>query len=441
MREFLLEGDSRLLFSEPGVGKSRPVIETSDYLASGLDITGTLVIAPKRVALLTWPNELEKWSQFGCANLATEAGMAAWRKGSAAWYLINIDRLQQFVEQCLKGKKAIPVSQIVWDECHIIRNPTGKRIKKFMPHRGLFSRHVGMTGTPTPNSPLDLFSQARTLDGGEALGKVWTAFRSQYATSDYMGYTWSLNPGAKEDIYRKISHMTLAMKASEWMDIPPVQIIDIDVALPDDARADYKTLEKEYILELLDGEVVAQTAGVLVGKLRQMTGGAVYHGGEEGTPREVAEIHTAKIEALQKLHDKMEREPLLVFLHYDHERDRIKKAIPYARDFREEDLGKWNAGEISMWLAHPKSAGVGLNLQGPCATVCWFSGTYSSADFSQGNARVARTGQTKPTSIYRLMCPDTIDEAMVETVRRKLDGQNGALETLKNMATLTGLAR
>ncbi len=439
MTKFLLEGNSRLLFSEPGVGKTRATIDANDWLMSDADIEGTLIIAPKRVAVLTWPDELSKWSRHQCADLRTPEGVKAWKTGSSPYYVINIDRIQQFCDTLLKGKKSIPAQSLVLDECHRLKDPMGKRVKELMKHRGLFSRFAGLTGTPTPNSPLDLFSQARLMDGGVSLGKSWTQFRQTYATPDFMGYKWSLNPGADEAIYRRIHHMTLVMRAAEWMDIPPVEVIEIEIPLPDQFRAEYLKLQKESILQTLSGEVVAETAAVLVGKLRQMTSGAVYSSGEE-TGRSVLPFHDAKTEALRKLHDSIGRKPMLVFIQYDHERDRILKALPWAKLFDETKIDDWNDGKIPMWVAHPASTSEGLNLQKPCGHICWFSGTYSSSEFTQGNARVARTGQTRPTTIYRLVMRGTIDEAVVEATRRKIAGQNAALETLKMLARLEGPA-
>lgn len=314
----------------------------------------------------------------------------------------------------------------------------GKRSKVLNRNRFLFLRATGLTGTPTPNSPLDLFNQARLMDGGEALGSVWTRFRQSYATSDYLGYKWTMNPGASEAIYAKIQHMVLVMRAAEWMDIPHVEIQDIELSLTGQLREDYKTLQKDLILQLLNGEIVAQSAGVLVGKLRQFTSGAVYITGEE-TGREVRHLHDIKTEALRKLHDSWERQPTLVFIQYDHERDRILKALPWATLFDESKIKDWDDGKIPMWIAHPASVSEGLNLQKSCCKVVWFSGTYSSSEFTQGNARVARTGQTRPTTICRLLMEDTIDEAVIEATRRKIAGQNTALETLRLLAQLEGL--
>jgi len=434
MTKFLLEGNSRLLFSEPGIGKTRSVIDASDVLTSELAIRGTLVIAPKRVAVLTWPDEISKWSSHNVADMRTAEGAESWEDGTAAYYVINIDRLPWFCEKFLTGRKTLPVDQVVFDECHRIRNPTGVRAKKFMKHRDYFRRFVGMTGTPTPNSPLELFNQARMMDGGESLGKVWTHFQRTHAYPDFMGYKWTLIPGAADRIYEKIAHMTLVQRAADWLDIPPVSVHDIEVTLGEETMKKYRELEKESLLLFREGEVVAETAAVLVGKLRQMTSGFIY--GIEDGQKVVIPAHGDKLGALAALHKKLEYDPLLVFIQYNHEREYILKAFPEARMFDEKDIGKWNEGKIPMWVAHPLSAGEGLNLQKPCANVCWFSQTYSSSEYLQGNSRVARTGQTRETRIWRLLVADTIDEAVVEVVRKKVEGQNAAFSALRALAQL-----
>ena len=436
MTEFMLQHDVSAIFADPGLGKSRATIDAIKALKAQGKTRGVLIVAPLRVTTLTWPNEIDKWGGLTYANLRTPQGITAWCEGSADVYLINYEMLPKFVTGCLKGVKSpFPVDMVVWDELSKARNHASSRIKAFLPYRKKFSRHVGLTGTPTPNSVLDLFAQIRLLDGGERLGPAYFAFRNRYAESDFMGYNWTPRPGADESIRERIKDMALVLRSQDWLDIPPVTVEDIDVVLPDDVMKQYKQMQKEMLVEIESSEITALSAASLVQKLSQFASGATYVTDDDGV-RTVVPIHKAKTYRLMKLHQSLDHAPMLVFTQFKHEVERIKAEIPWAQEFDESKMVQWNAGEIPMWIAHPKAMAHGLSLQGTCHHVCWFTLGYSNEDYIQGNARIARTGQKNPTTIYRLLATKTVDWAMAETLRSKEDGQSALKDALKHIKTL-----
>jgi SNF2 family DNA or RNA helicase len=431
MSEFMVNHAQAAIFAEPGLGKTRATLDAIDFLLKDCGTKGTLVIAPKRVASLTWPNEVRKWCpHLKVANLRTPEGAKAWERQSADIYVTNVEYLQQSCDKFLAKRKTIPADLLVLDELSKFKSHDSKRAKALFAHRSKFTRFIGLTGTPAPNSHLDLYNQIKMLDGGERLGKSFHAFRSRYASSDYCGFKWTINPGSREAIEAKIADITLVMLAKDWLKIPPVTVKDIDVVLPAEARKLYLKLEKDMLAEVQRKEVVALSAAALVTKLRQITGGAVYTTDETTLVRTHVDVHSAKIDALKTLHGSIQKRPLLVAIQYEHERERIKRALPYAQDFDEKRLDEWNAGKIPLWIAHPLAMAHGINAQGFCRDVCWFSPTYSREDYSQFNARVARTGQQNETTIYRLLAEDTVDWSVAEVLNDKGDNQRGMLENL-----------
>lgn len=420
------------LFAEPGLGKTRSVIEALLILFSNFEIKGALIVAPKRVVSMTWPDEIEQWSALSFADLRTKEGRERWDHGSADLWLVNIEQIPQLVEKCLKGRRKIPADVLVIDELSKFKSHTSSRAKLLRPYLKFFKRRIGLTGTPAPESALDLFAQIRLLDDGQRLGQSFSQFRHQYAhTTDWMGYNWVLDDGAEEKIREKISDICISLTAEEFLDIPPVSEEDVEVDLTAELRADYRKLEKEALLKIGEKELAGETAASLVQKLQQFCSGAAYV--TEDGKKEVVPIHSLKTDTLRKLHLKLGKEPMLVFYHFKHDRDRILKEIPWAEDFDETRIDDWNAGRIPMWLCHPKATGHGLNLQKPCRYVCWFTPTWSNEDYLQSNKRVARTGQTRAVTIFRLLVKDSIDEAVVEAVRAKQEGQSGLMKALRNL--------
>ena len=436
--DFVISHPEAAIFADPGTGKTRSVIHAVEFLISDLDVTGVLIIAPLRVATLTWPGELEKWSHLTYADLRTPEGIRAWNEGTAQVFILNYEQIPTFAERCLKRRKKIPANMIIFDESSKTRNPSSVRMKALASFRHLFKRFVGLTGTPQPNSALDLFGQIKVLDGGKRLGTSYHSFRAKYAhTTDWLGYQWELLPGSEEMIREKIRDMTLVMRGEDWLDLPPVTFEDIDITLPPTVMANYKKLQKDLLIEIGKKEVVALTAASLVSKLSQFCSGQAYRDGEDG--RETVPIHDEKLRALEALHKKIHHRPLLVFIQFISEGERIVQHLPQARMFdgTAAQLEEWNAGRIPMLVAHPKSAGFGLQLQGSCHDVVWYTLGYSAEDHKQGNARIIRIGQKNPVTVYRLLVSKSVDWAQAEVIRGKLEGENAlkaALRCLKLLA-------
>lgn len=434
MIDHVLEHPQCALFAGMGLGKTGATLNAIDHLLANGIIRGALIVAPLRVATMTWPHEIEQWGfpNIKVASLRTQEGIKAWNDRSANVFLVNYDMLQQFVDRFLKhGTGVSPVDMVVWDEITRAKNPASKRIKAFRPYRKMFSRHVGLTGTPAPNSYLDLFAPMRLLDGGERLGSAITHFRSRYFDQSYNGFSYTLKGDwAAKAIEEKISDIVLTLRSEDWLDIPPTTLVDIEVPLPDHAKKAYRKLEKELLLLVDRSEITAMNAAVLTSKLIQLTSGTIYD-----TEKNVVHIHDAKIKALKKL-SKDANKPLLVATGFIHERERIVREVPGAEIFREDRLDAWNAGKIKLWVADPRSIGHGLNLQKGGDTVVWFSMTYSRELYDQTNARLARTGQKKETTIYRILADDTIDWAVAEAIRQKGEQQHGLMTALKNLKLL-----
>jgi superfamily II DNA or RNA helicase len=439
MIEHLIANERAGLFVSPGKGKTVCTLTAIDALATVGEFKGALIVAPLRVCSITWPAQVERWAHtrwMRVAHLRTAKGLEAWHEGAADIYLINSELLPNRLPLMFPKRKTFvcPVDTLVIDELSLAKNPQSKRFKALHRHLGAIPRRWGLTGTPIPNNYLDLFMQVKMLDDGKRLGRTFTEYRNEFFyPADYMGYTFKLNHGAKEEINRKLSDLAMVI-VGDPSDLPSSSVVDVSVTLPPDARKQYRTLEKEMLAEIADGEITAPSAATLCNKLLQMTSGAVYD-----AERNVLPVHAAKIDALRALVAKHRGEPILVLCAFKHESARVLEAIPEAQMFDELMLTAWKEGRIPVWVADPRSLSHGIDgLQASCRIAVWMSLTYSNETYIQTNARLVRTGQTAETIIYRILAPGTIDDAVAEALRDKTDTQTGMLHAVRALQRMNG---
>ena len=417
-----------------GVGKTSSCLWSfRDMLLTG-ELIGALVVAPLRVTNLTWPAEVQLWDEFKgltIANLRTAQGRALFMSGRAHIYTINYESLPAFIalaKQRILLHGALPYDLEIWDETTKAKNPSSKRVNKFRREMPRAPYRWGLTGTPAPNGLLDLFSQVRLLDDGERLGDKFEDYKRKYFRQmDFMGYKWEIMEGSKDTIECAIADMTLTIAGGEW----PIHVEDIELPMPDDIHRMYKKLERDLILQLQTGEITAANAAALVSKLLQFTSGAMYD-----VDKKWHKVHDEKMDALAKL--AKEDGPLLVACNFKHEQERIRKRFPRAKFFEDahtpatqtELLRQWNAGEVPMLVAHPRSAGHGLNMQGGSWRMVWTTLTYDSDAYQQFIARLARRGQTRTVMVYRLMCPGTVDDVVAESLTLKANTERRLMTAL-----------
>lgn len=427
-----------LVFVGMGIGKSAACLARLSDLFLNSEAVAALVVAPLRVANLTWPMEIKQWEQFRwmrVANLRTEGGQRAFLYGSAHIYTINYEGLNTLVNLVERRGGTIPYDVVIFDELTRAKNPSSKRINRYRRKVPRAERHWGLTGTPMPNSWMDLFSQVRLIDNGQRLGNNFLEFKRTYFYGSEESFTpWKEKQQTTTILEEKLSDITVTLKSSDWLDIPDTVIEDVEIDLPPDLRKRYVTLEEELVIELRKDKIINVTsAAALVTKLLQFTSGHMYD-----EFREVHPIHNLKFDALKKI-AKKEKQPLFVACIFQHEQARIRSQFPQAKFFtdaksirdQEKLIKDWNAGKIQMLVAHPASVGHGLNLQYGSSILVFITLTYSREFYEQMIARLARRGQESITKVYRLMIPGTADDAVAEALAFKAENEARLISALQ----------
>jgi hypothetical protein len=442
--EFLLESSAGALFLDPGLGKTSIVLAAFSRLQRNSKASGMLVVAPLRVCQTVWRQEAAKWEQFRDLTFAFAHGdkKADALASKADITLINPEGIAWLAEYSY-----FPWDTVVIDELTKFKNASSQRHKALRPLLKHARRRWGLTGTPAPNGMLDLFGQFLLLDDGAALGRFITHYRLQYFVPGYNGFEWKLQPNGQARIEERIKPYVLRMAAEDYLTLPPLVDDVREVELPPKALLTYKSMRDDMLAELPGGVVTAQNAGGVANKLKQMAGGFVYRpAGEAGVappsqdtqPYEV--LHSAKIEAVADLVEELAGQPLLLAYEFNADLARLLEKFPetpylgagVTAKRTQEIVDAWNRGDVPLLLAHPKSAGHGLNLQGSgCGHVAWFGPTYDLELYEQFIDRVLRQGNTSQRVMNHIfVAKGTIDEQVLKIVREKGTTQTGLLQRL-----------
>lgn len=401
-----------------GVGKTGSTLVALDQLSWVYpDTFPALILAPLRVAKSTWPDEVEKWDNLKHLKVSVITGSPAQRlkalQTKAHIYTMNYEHLPWLVEHL--GAKW-PFRTVVADEF--------TRLKSFRLRQGskraralgrvahtLVNRFIGLTGTPAPNGIANLWGQTWFLDKGLRLCKTFSGFEARWFTRGWDGFSLVPNAGAQEEVQELLRDIcrTVTVPVEE----PILNPIYVD--LPPDARRVYNDMERQMYAEIGAEGVEAANAAVKSSKCHQIADGALYleEGGWE-------EIHTAKLDALESVVEEANGMPVLVSYTFKFDKERILKRFKGAKelDSNPQTIRDWNAGKIPILVAHPASAGHGLNLQDGSNILCYYSIDWNLEEHMQikerlGPMRQKQAGHNRPVYVHVIMARDTVDDELI----------------------------
>ena len=436
--EFIESHPIAAVILQMGLGKTVCTLTAIEHLMyDTFEVSKVLIVAPLRVAKVTWSDEIDKWDHLSHLTYSVAVGSEKERlsalKKKADLYMINRENLQWLIE---KSGLPFDYDMVVLDELSSFKSWQSKRFRAFMKVRPKVQRVVGLTGTPSSNGLMDLFAEFKCLDMGERLGRFITQYRNAFFIPDRMNgqvvYSYKLRPFAEEEIYRRIGDITISMKALDHLKMPELIENRYPVYMDDGEKQQYESMKKDLILPYLENEAItAANAAALSGKLCQMANGAVYS--DEGS---VVHIHDRKLDALEDIIEAAQG-PILLCYWFKHDLERITRKldelkVEYARISSDGSIRMWNEGKFQVGLIHPASAGHGLNLQAGGNHIVWFGLTWSLELLEQTNARLWRQGQRAETVVVQyLVTAGTIDERILDAISKKEQDQNALIDAVK----------
>lgn len=421
------------LFLVPGLGKT--AITLSALTEVHLPV---LVIAPKRVIEETWPEEIAKWRPDLTYSLV-RGSVEKRRERLTEDTDIHLITRDTFGAD-LAGRRKRPYRTFILDELSGFKNRSSKRWR----NANRLVRDVpyvwGLTGTPTPNSLLDLWPQMFLLDRGARLERTITAYRTKYFAPgarlpNGIITGWTLRPNAEQVIQHKIKDLCISIDQSN-VKYPLRNDTYHRFDLKPPVRRAYDAMEKGFVAQIGETLTSVEHAAAKTNKLSQIASGFMYHSGligyEEFDQTETTHHHTTKIDIVREILEDAQGAPAMIFYRFEEDRRRLLH-LDGAVDIKTpHSVDRWNRGNIPILIAHPASAGHGLNLQKGGSLMIWYGLTWSSEEYVQGIGRLVRQGQPSPAvAVHHIIARDTVDEDVLEVVQGKISRQDALLRILE----------
>jgi len=431
------------LFLDPGLGKTSILLRVAKTLIDAGEIKGVLVVVPLRPMYLTWPNEIKKWGNLYQSYTILHSEFGGIEKGingqQTNIYLINPEGLKK-LREVLKGKRATswPFDMLIVDESTKFKYVNTARFKYLKPMLPKFKRRYIATGTPIPNSLIDIQGQMFIVDQGEAFGGT----RSHFTTRFFKRVgrpewdNWKPNEDTIEGLYRKVAKRSIRLRARDHLTLPKRVNNFISIRLPRKAMREYRRMEDEFYMAWDKDGVMALSSSAARQKCHQIANGCVYKStnpdAAEQEKREFFIIHEEKIKALQDLIDELQSKPLLIAYRFKHDLWMLKKHIKGLTVFDGgtlKDAAKiesdWNAGKIQTLALYPGTNALGLNLQQSGEDVCYYSMIDDFEAYEQLILRLERQGSTAShIRVHHLIGEDTVDEAIQQAITAKAFNQD-----------------
>jgi SNF2 family DNA or RNA helicase len=436
-----------MLWLDMGLGKTVITLTSVAHLVKTGFLRGVIIVAPIRVIRLVWRQEAAKWNHTSGLKFSLVTGTKDQRTRAllrpADIYLVNYDVLGWLAETLqtyfVKKDRPMPFNGIIWDEISKMKNSATNRVKAFRKIADKFDWTTGLTGTPASNGYKDLHGQFLVVDKGERLGTSKTQFRTRFYRK--LGPYKEVPYDDTEDTIKKlIGDITLEMSAEDYNPLPDLMVNNIEIEMPDNLRAKYEKMEKEFFLVLDSGkEVEAFNQASLTNKCLQFSNGAMYP--VAGMPL-WEPVHDLKLEALEDILDEAQGSPVLCAYAYRSDAARIMEKFKHLDPINLTEcksetsltnaMHRWKTGDCALMIGHPASMGHGIDgLQDAGHILVWYGLNWSLDLYEQFNARVRRQGQGVPVICHRIMCRDTLDQAQALALDEKATTQAGLRNAVK----------
>lgn len=412
------------LFWEMGCGKSAPVCVRIAMGFAENQFSRVLIVCPKN-ALDVWPHELA--THAGIDSVVVVSGSQQRRqrayKSSAKIFVVGFETARADVDTLL----SMDFGAVVVDEAHRIKTVTAKTSRAVRRIGAKASYRYALTGTPAPNSPIDVCGILAFLDPAILGTESITALRARYCVEIQRDrFRQIVGHKNLDDLAARTATVSHRITKKECLDLPPKIFETRAVTMTTEQARIYRDVKNEAVA--LFNEGVLSVANILAESLRllQIVGGFICD--NEGVQYAIPD--NPKITMLVDLVSDLDpSEPVIVWCSFVAEVQAVAEALSgfgdvvlhygeISHEARRENIERFRNGDARFFVATPQSAREAITLTN-CATMIYYSRTYNLLDWSQSQDRSHRIGQDRPLTIVSLVCHGTIDDRVAKALERK----------------------
>lgn len=430
--KFHLARDKSADLSEMGTGKCLISLSKIDILRRQNLIKYTLIICPKSV-MPVWEAEIKKHSDLTYilleGSLKNKIQLLA---TDFNIYIITYDaipgrkRTLGILLHFLLYKR---FGMVVLDEFTYVKNYSALRTKVITSLCDTIKYSISLSGTPITNSLESVITLYRIMDSGASFGKNYFAARNHLFINH--GYTfpdWHLREDKKEEFKRRLFFNAVRLLKKDCLDLPPKIFTERYAELVGITKNVYKKIAEELLKELIlpEGKVKIQNSLVKLTKLSQLSGGFLY---TDNNPQLFPD--NPKLDLLKEVIEEIPPEDkIIIFAKWTQDIANIAKLleahnIPFVtiqgktRD-RATPINDFMNTDKRILLSQVTVGAYGLNLI-KANYVIYYSLGFSVIEFLQSQDRIHRVGQTKPCVYISLLCKDSIDTYIYQSLKGNID--------------------
>jgi SNF2 family DNA or RNA helicase len=418
------------VLSEMGVGKTRAALYAFDWLREIGLARRLLVVAPLSTLTKVWEDEIFRY--FSHLTTAVIYGDKKRRRkllaNPADVYIINHDGVAVIHDDLWNRPD---VDTIIIDELAEYRNSRARRWKFLRPLVARAAYAWGLTGSPTPNEPVDAYGQIKLITP-ERVGFSAKSFRDQ-TMRQVSQFKWVPRSDAN-DVVLGVMQPSIRFTRAQCFDLPPTTYGTREIPLDKAAASAYKKMFDELAIQVKAREVSAANEGVKLSKLLQIAAGFAYDAGGTGcyiggTARfreiiEIIEQAEAKVIVFAPFRYFVELVAGVLGATYRNQVGMIHGDVKKSE--RDRIFTEFTKGSLRVLVAHPGTMAHGLTLV-EANTVVWAAPTTSFRVYEQANARVTRSGQTRNTFIIHIQSTKAEDH-VYSRLKRKEKMQGALLD-------------
>lgn len=433
--DFAVNKSAAGIFSGMGSGKTRTAIEIVKQRGHKL----ILVVCPKAcLESEVWPQQFELYMKdVSHLSVSLANGTVQKRADFLTYTLQKLPATYALIvvvnyDSVWRGQLADKILKIQWDcviadESHRIK-AAGSQVSRFFAKLSNTKQKLALSGTPCPNSPLDVYGQYRWLDK-TIFGTNFTNFSGNYAIFGGYQNRQILKYKNLNQLRQKMASISIRFETNDVIDLPPMQHLTRYCTLNTEALKAYKTLQTEFVLELANGNRIVPPNALVKGlRCQQLTSGVAVFDSDH-----VQILSTDKLDLLKEVLSELPTnltdsgitlEPVIVFCKFRYDIDACKKAlIDYGYSVGEisgekKELQAFQNGSVNALVVQIDSGSESIDLTRASYAI-YYSLTWSNGIFEQSQARIHRPGQTKPTRFIYLLAANTIDQHIYRALQSK----------------------